>query len=180
MLFPVGEQVILVEVEGAGDYANASTVLDAETMKVLAKGHNFNSESRVPYLKDVNGKIAVPPEVLQIDASDASRSVVQRGAFLYDKDARSDVFAADLEVDVVLSFPFESCPFHIQRLIVAQAAKAYQRAYVGSAMLDSFAQDERLEAGADSGDAESDSDDYNILNNPDLWYLRRQTYRTGI
>lgn len=180
MLTPVGEAVILVEIAGAADMANASEVLDAETIKTLAKGWSFNTDEGIEYVPDVDGKIAVPPEVLQIDAVDPNIQVVQRGAFLYDKTNHTDVFTRPVEVNVVLSFPFESCPYNVQRQIVAQAAKAYQRGYVGSTQLDQFASEERMEAGADAADAESDIDDYNMLNNGDLRYLHRRTYRPGI
>jgi hypothetical protein len=180
MLTPVGETVILVEIAGAGDYANCSAVLDAETLKVLAKGWAFNSEKEVELSPDVNGKIAVAPETLQIDPSDSHADCVQRGAFLYDKAAKTDVFTKPVKCDVVKAFAFEDCPYMVQRIIVAQAAKVYQRSYVGSKQLDEFAQEERQEAGADALDAESDVDDYNILDNPDLHYLNRRTYRPGM
>lgn len=177
MLTPVGEQVILVEIEGAGDYANCSAVLDAETLKVLAKGWAFNTDKEVEMTPDVDGKIAVPPGTLQIDPTDSREDYVQRGAFLYNKIKKTDVFTSTVKCDVVKAFAFEDCPYMVQRIIVAQAAKVYQRSYVGSEQLDKFAQDERQEAGADALDAESDVDDYNILNNPDLFYLHRRTYR---
>lgn len=180
MLTPVGEQVILVEIEGAGDYANCSAVLDAETLKVLAKGWAFNSEKEVEFTPDVDGKIAVAPETLQIDPSDRREDFVQRGPFLYNKTKKTDVFTKPVKCDVIRSFPFEDCPYMVQRIIVAQAAMAYQRAYVGSKQLDEFAQEERGEAGADALDAESDVDDYNILDNPDLYYLSRRTYRPSM
>lgn len=180
MLTPVGETVILVEVAGAGDYANCSAVLDAETLKVLGKGWAFNSEKEVEYTPDVDGKIAVPPNVLTIDPSDRREDYVQRGGFLYNKIKRTDLFTAPVKCDVILAFPFEDCPYMVQRQIVAQAAKVYQRGYVGSSQLDQFASEERLEAGADAQDAESDVDDYNVLDNPDLHYLFRRTYRPGM
>jgi len=180
MLTAHGEQIILVEVEGAGDYANCSAVLDAETTKVLAKGCFFNTDRKVELTPDVDGKIAVADNVLQIDPVDPSLQIAQRGAFLYDLDNQTDVFTKPVTVTRILNFPFEQCPFAIQREIVARAAMAYQRGYVGSAQLDAFAKDERLEAVADSHDAESDSDDFNILDNPDLAYLHRRTYRRGI
>ncbi|MDR6455501.1 hypothetical protein J2788_005011 [Variovorax paradoxus] len=180
MLIAVGEQIILVEVEGAGDYANCSAVLDAETTKVLAKGCFFNTDREVELQPDANGKIAVADNILQIDPVDPSLRIVQRGGFLYDLDNQTDVFTAPVTVTRILNFTFEQCPFTVQREVVARAAMTYQRGYVGSPQLDAFAKEERLEATADAQDAESDSDDYNILDNPDLAYLRRQTYRRGI
>lgn len=180
MLTAVGEQVILVEIEGAGDYANCSAVLDAEARKVLAKGWFFNTENNVELTPGADGKIAIPSNVLQIDPEDPALKLAQRGAFLYDLSKRTDTFTDPVEVKWVLNFPFEDIPYHVQRQIVATAAQKYQRGFVGSKLLDDFGQAERAEAGADAGDTESDVDDYNILDNPDLAYLRRQTYRRGL
>lgn len=177
MLSAVGEQVILVEIEGAGDYANCAAVLDAETKKTLAKGWNFNTETDVTLTPNTDGKLELPDNVLQVDAVDKTLNVTQRGLFLYDLDNRTDVFTGPVVVEWVLGFPFESCPYHVQRQIVAAATMKYQRGYVGSQLLDQFAQDERMEARADAADAESQEDDYNVLDNPDLAYLRRRTYR---
>jgi hypothetical protein len=174
----VGESVILQEIEGAGDFANASAVIDAETRKVLAKGWAFNTETQ-ELSPDINGIVVVADNVLNIDPIDPTSEVVQRGDRLYDRRARTDVFADAIEVRVTLNFPFEEVPFSIQNQIVADAAKKYQRAYVSSNTLDAYAREEALEAGADAADAESDVDDYNMLDNPDLLYLRRYGYMRG-
>jgi hypothetical protein len=177
MLIAVGEQVILVEVAGAGDYANCSAVLDAETTKVLAKGWDFNTDKDVEFIPDVDGKISLGANVLRIDPQDPSRRITQRGAALFDKTNQTDVFTAPVSAHRVLDFPFEQCPYNVQREIVGRACKAYQRAFVGSPQLDQFAAEEQAEATADARDAEVDGDDFNILDNPDLWYLRRNTRR---
>lgn len=178
MLIGVGEAVILVQVEGAGDYANCSAILDTITRRVLAKGFEFNSET-LEYVPDESGEIAVPPEVMSIDATDKRRRIVQRGTRLYDKETHSFTFDKNLEVDVILYLPFEDCPEHVQNKIVADAAAKYQRSYVGSVNLDQFAQQERAEVGSDTADAEFEVDDFNILDNPDLRYLHRGRYTNG-
>lgn len=177
MLIAVGEQVILVEVAGAGDYANCSAVLDAETTKVLAKGWDFNTDKDVEFAPDVDGRIALGNNVLRIDPQDRSRRITQRGLFLYDKTNKTDVFTAPVTAHRILDFPFEQCPYNVQREIVGRACKVYQRAFVGSQQLDQFALEEQAEATADARDAEVDGDDFNMLDNPDLWYVRRQRYR---
>ncbi|MDM0006452.1 hypothetical protein QTI51_09570 [Variovorax sp. J22G73] len=180
MLVAVGEQVILVEVAGAGDFANASAILDAETTKVLAKGWDFNTDNKVTLTPDASGVIAVPADVLFVDPIDPQVNYVQRGLTLWDADKQVSTFTAPVDVTMIRNFPFEACPFNVQREIVGRASMAYQRAYVGSAQLDQFAKEERAEAVADARDAESDSDDFNILNNADLYWLRRQVIRRGI
>ena len=70
MLTAVGETAVLTLVSGASDVTNAQTILDTETLKVLSKGWHCNSDSGVTLNPDVNGKIAVPVDALQIDPSD--------------------------------------------------------------------------------------------------------------
>ncbi|KQV99971.1 hypothetical protein [Rhizobacter sp. Root1221] len=176
IMVAIGESVILQEIEGAGDYANASAVIDAETRKVLAKGWSFNTEIQ-DLSPDVDGIVTVADNVLSIDPVDPGLDAVQRGARLYDRKTRSFVFTAPVEVRVILNFPFEDVPYAVQNQIVAMSAKKYQRGYVSSDTLDNYAREESAEAGADAADAESDVDDYNILDNPDLAYLRRRSYR---
>ena len=180
MLTAVGEQVILIEVEGAGDYANASAILDAETKKVLAKGWHFNTDEGVALNPDASGRVLVAPNVLRLDVLDPSLDVAQRGGYLYNRAKQTDVFTAPVKVDRVIAMPFEACPYHAQREIVGRACQAYQRSYVGSDALDKYAAEERYEATADSRDAEVDEDDFNMLDNPDLAYLRRRTYYRGV
>ncbi|KAF1049331.1 hypothetical protein [Xylophilus sp.] len=177
ILVAVGEQVILVEVAGAGDYANAGAVLDAETIKVLAKGWDFNTDNGWKTGPDSDGHVLIPASVLHVASSDPNRNIVQRGDRLYDVDRKSDEFDADLEVNLIRSFAFEDCPYHVQREVVGRAIKAYQRSYVGSSQLDQFAQEEQYEAQGDARDAESVIDDFNMLDNPDLYYLRRRVHR---
>ncbi|SPA50604.1 hypothetical protein [Cupriavidus taiwanensis] len=178
MLSAVGESVILVEVEGAGDFANCSAILDAATKAVLAKDYDFNTEVRT-LVPDANGNLLVGPEVLKIDPVDPYLKVVQRGTKLYNKADRTDVFTDSLDVNVTLYFPFEECPYHVQQRIVADATAKYQTSYVGSVAADNFLQRDRGEAIADSQASESDVDDYNMLDNPDLAFLRRRTYPNG-
>lgn len=179
MLVAVGETVILVEVAGAGDYANCSAILDAATLKVLAKGWDFNTDENIVLTPDVDGKIALGNNVLRIDPQDRKRDITHRGGFLFDKGAQTFVFDSPVTLHRIIALPFEECPYHVQTEIVGRAAQKYQRSYVGSAQLDQFAEQEKDESTADARDAEVDEDDFNILDNPDLAYLRRARYRSG-
>ncbi|SEJ85173.1 hypothetical protein SAMN03159494_03580 [Achromobacter sp. NFACC18-2] len=180
MLLPAGESVILVLEEGAGDYANCSAILDAETAKVLAKGWHFNTDRGIKLVPDVDGKILVPANTLRLDYCDPKLDIAQRDGYLYDLINHTDVFTEPVVVDRVVLLTFEGCPYHVQREIVGKAAQFYQRSFVGSDTLDKYTTEERAEATADSRDSEVDEDDYNILNNPDLAYLRRHSFRRGI
>ena len=180
MMVAVGESVITVEIEGAGDFANASAVLDAQTKKALAKGWAFNTDESVVLTPDTEGHILLPDNILSVDPVDPYLDLVQRGDRLYDRENQTDVFSGPVTIKRILGFPFEQVPYMVQQQIVAAACKVYQRSYVGSKQIDEFLVEAHLEAGADAADSESDVDDFNMLDNPDLWYLRRQGLRTRI
>jgi len=179
ILTSVGETAMLTLVAGATDATNAEVILDAEARKLLARGWAFNTDERFTLANNSDGRVPVPADVLQIDATDPDLDYVQRGGFLWDRARNTDLLWAPAECRVVRDLPFESCPYHIQRQIVARAAQKYQRSYVGSPQLDGFATEETLMATADGADAEADSDDYNVLDNPELAYLRRNSYLGG-
>lgn len=179
MLQAVGESVILVEVAGAGDYANCSSIIDQITKQVLAKDWHFNTEVRTFTPAD-DGTIAVPPEVLKIDPVRKTDDYVQRQGQLYDRQNCTFTFTGPVQCNVTLAFAFEDCPYHVQQKIVADATAKYQRNYVGSTTADKFLQEDRAEAGADTEDAEATVDDYNMLtDNPDLQWIHRRTFTNG-
>jgi hypothetical protein len=169
ILTSVGETPALTLVTGAADTTAAETVLDAETRKVLAKGWHFNTDEDFEIVPDVNGRLAVPADALSIDNTEETRSkydLVERSGFLYDKTTHSNVIGAAVKCRIVRDVAFADIPFHIQRVIVAQATRKYQQSYIGSAALDTAATNELVQAVGASEDTEADSDDYNILDNP--------------
>lgn len=179
ILTSVGETAALTLVAGAADTTNAETILDAETQKVLARGWGFNTDEEFTLAKDGNGKVPIPTDALQLDPVDPTLDYVQRGGFLWNRATNTDVIGLAVICKIVRSFAFVDCPYHVQRIIVSRAAQKYQRAYVGSPTLDGYAKEETLVAVADGADAEAEQDDYNMLDNPELGYLRRNSYVGG-
>lgn len=177
MLSAVGEQTVLTYVEGASDVANATAVLDGETLAVLAIGWDCNTDDGVELQPDADGHIAWPADALQCDPLDAGKRYVKRGEFLWDKDNLTDVFESPVKVRVVRALDFEALPYPLQRRIMTQAAVRYQGAYVGSSALDRAAREDLMAADAQAQDAESESDDYNVLANMDIAWFRRDVKR---
>jgi hypothetical protein len=172
ILTSVGETPALTLVTGAADTTAAETVLDAETRKVLAKGWHFNTDEDFEIVPDVNGRLAVPADALAIDNTAETRGqydLVERAGFLYDKTTHSNVISKAVKCRIVRDVAFTDIPFHIQRIIVAQATRKYQQSYIGSAALDTAATNELVQAVGASEDTEADVDDYNILDNPRVY-----------
>jgi hypothetical protein len=177
MLTSVGESAVLTYVQGASDVANAEAVLDHETLVVLGIGWDCNTDTDVEMTPDTDGRIAVADDILQIDPMDSRIRVVQRNRFLWDKDKLTDVFDDPIKCRVVRALDFDGLPFPLQRRIAAQAAMRYQQSYVGSPTLDRSAKEDLMAADAQAQDAESDSDDYNILDNIDVARFGRYVRR---
>ncbi|WP_080421389.1 hypothetical protein [Burkholderia ubonensis] len=178
MLTAVGESVILVEVAGAGDYANCSDILDQVTQEVLLKDYKCNTERRW-LTPDTEGHVAVPPEVLKVDATDPRLDITFRAGRLYDRENASDVFDKPVEVDLTLGLRFEDLPFSLQLEIAAKAARRYQKFYVGSQTADGFLKEDEAVAASIAQDAEADTEDYNLLDTYELSWLRRRTFNNG-
>jgi hypothetical protein len=181
ILVSVGETPVLTLVEGAADTTAAETVLDAEARKVLSRGWYFNTDEDFTISPDGNGRLPVPADALFIDVADTDArefDLVERSGFMYDKKTNSNVIGKPVKFRIIRSIAFDECPFHVQREIVAVAAKKYQASYVGSPVHDKTLTDEMVQAVGASLDSESDSDDYNILDNPHVYarHYRRRYY----
>ena len=93
---------------------------------VQNEGWSFNTEYHVTYSPDTNGYFVIPPNVIRFDVHDnqniKTTNVVKRNGRLYDKYNHTDVFTADLDLDVVTLYEFSDLPSVFQRYITYRAA----------------------------------------------------------
>ena len=92
-----------------------------------AEGWHFNTEKHVRFAIDANGKIAIGNDILSMDLHDnqarRTSNLVRRNGFLYDKQDHTDVFTADLDLDIVRLYNFEDLPIVFRRYITYRAAR---------------------------------------------------------
>ena len=92
-----------------------------------AEGWHFNTEKHVRFAIDANGKIAIGDDILSMDLHDnqarRTSNLVRRNGFLYDKQDHTDVFTADLDLDVVRLYNFEDLPIVFRRYITYRASR---------------------------------------------------------
>ena len=92
-----------------------------------AEGWHFNTEKHVKFAIDTNGKIAIGNDILSMDLHDnqarRTSNLVRRNGFLYDKQDHTDVFTADLDLDVVRLYNFEDLPIIFRRYITYRASR---------------------------------------------------------
>lgn len=167
LLSAIGESPInTLEVSGLADVAAAKAVLNEVSRAVQTVGWHFNSEDDYPLSRDVDGRIALPSNVLKIDTTDeyAHADVVQRGTTLYNKTTRSDIFATDLEVNIVFLLGWNQLPQVARHYIMVKAARIFQARRLGAETLFKFSQQEEFDAYAAMNEAEGDTGDYNMFN----------------
>ena len=92
-----------------------------------AEGWHYNTEKHVRFAIDANGRIAIGNDILSMDLHDnqprRTSNLVRRNGFIYDKQDHTDVFTADLDLDVVRLYNFEDLPVIFRRYITYRASR---------------------------------------------------------
>jgi len=165
MLDAIGESPVSSLNSGLADANLALRKLNEVSRDVQAKGWDCNSEYEFSLSKDLNGYIYLPNNVLKIDSSgvDKKTRVAQRGNRLYDLDNNTFVFTKNLVVDYVAELDYEDLPYAIRYYILCRAGRLFQENAMGSVALDKFTERKEKEALDAWLDAQSDTDDSNVL-----------------
>jgi hypothetical protein len=150
-----GSPVNTIEVAGVGDVADAKRHLTETVRDVSTVGYSWNTDYGYSLTPDTDGAIMIPNGVLDIDASDATVTIVVRrhpskdALALYDADNHTFDFSSSystenpLTVDIIWGFAFNDLPQAARTYIATAAARRFQAQKVSSPILDRFdAEDE--------------------------------------
>ena len=140
----------------------AEQILDEITRSVLAEGWEHNTEKRYPFTPDASGCIVVPDNVLGIDATPGTQTVI-RGGKLYDRIAHSYTFSGKQELDVTWLFDFEELPEAFKNYITIRAANVFAGRSVGSQEAVTFGQREETVARATLLEYDTQQGNYTIF-----------------
>lgn len=169
MLQGIQETAIQSLDSGLVDAATAERILDDTTSDILEKGWTVNTERELIIVQNVDGKIAVPANWLRIDTSGASEhlDLVPRmdgsDLRLWDKKEQTFVIGENVTVHIVYDLDFEELPRAYQTYITYCATEKFQKAILGSIVLDKFAKEQKADAWAAMLDAEAEQEDDNVL-----------------
>ena len=149
--------------------AEIAVNLLAETSReVQSEGWHFNTEKEYELTADGDNKFPLPVNTIDMDASDASLDLVQRGLFVYDRENRTDVFTTStLKVDVTFLLDFDQLPEQARRYILLRAARMLQVRLVGSRELENLILRDELHAKARLEDTEGNVSDRSIFDHYD-------------
>jgi hypothetical protein len=175
MLTTIGEQPIanINDKAGLQDASIAESILHNTSRQVQSRGWIFNTDLQKSLTPNISGKIKIDTNVLRIDSVAKVRSnkvdIVERGGFLYDRETNSDVFTDSVKVDYVSFLPFESIPESARRYIAVKSSRIFHDRVVGSGELHSFFQQDEMEAWADLIEYQSETGDFNIFDDYDVY-----------
>ena len=138
---------------------------------VQNEGWSFNTEYHVTYSPDTNGYFVIPPNVIRFDVHDnqniKTTDVVKRNGRLYDKYNHTDVFTADLDLDVVTLYEFSDLPSVFQRYITYRAAGRAAAQLVANPQLVQLLGTQEAQARAACMEYECDQGDHTFMGWPD-------------
>jgi hypothetical protein len=138
---------------------------------VQNEGWSFNTEYHVTYSPDTNGYFVIPPNVIRFDVHDnqniKTTDVVKRNGRLYDKYNHTDVFTADLDLDVVTLYEFSDLPSVFQRYITYRAAGRAAAQLVGNPQLVQLLGSQEAQSRAACMEYECDQGDHTFMGWPD-------------
>ncbi len=152
----------------------ASNIIDEVSLSLQTEGWVFNTENSYPFTPDSSGYIAIPDNVLSLDAQyTLDDNPVIRGGKLYDKTEHTYVFEGKQELDVVWLFDFEDIPEAFKVYITMRSANLFAGRAVGSAEQVKFGEREEAQARAAMLEYECNQGDYNMLGT-----VQGRNYRT--
>jgi len=168
MLSVIGEApVSSFETNATGDVAIAKNILDEVLKEVQTRGWYWNTEYKVVFAKDAEGKISIPGNVSRVDGdirtSTAHYSI--RAGYLYDLTAHTDIFTGDATVTAVYLLEWEHLPEVGKRYVMIRAGRVFQDRMLSSIELNAFTMRDEMYALADLKNVEMEVSDFSIFDN---------------
>lgn len=163
---PIQSLLNLSNVHGAV----AVSMLAEVSRSIQSDSWHWNRDDDYTLSLDVDSKIPLPQNTLLVDTygTDAAIDVVQRGAYLYDRENHTYIFTKNLKVSITFLLEWTELPEPARRYITMRAARMFQNRVLGSEALNQFNSRDEIRALAQLEDFENNISNRNILNNPSL------------
>ena len=162
-------------------------LLRDSNIDVQNEGWHFNTEKHVAYTPDAAGKIAIPDDILKMDASEGweknQYDVVRRNGYLYDKydhtDDWSDLPASGIDLDITRLFSFEDLPSVFRRYVIYRASRVAATQLVANGELTKLLATQEQFARAACMEYECNQGNHSMMGFPeDTTYTTYQPWRS--
>lgn len=148
--------------------ALAKGILDEVSREVQSEGWHYNTAKDYKLEADGNNQFVLPDNTMQVDSTDNSKDVIQRGLKLFDRKEQTDVFTEDeLKVDITFLLEFEEIPEQSRRYITLKSSRMLVNRLVGSRELEALIYRDELMAKSRMEEAEGNNSDRTIFDNYD-------------
>jgi len=170
MLSVIGEPPVnsLTGVNRA-DVLIASSILDDVSREVQAEGWHFNTDSKVPFIADSVGVIAVPDNVLRLELTEATYGIdlVTRDGKIFNKFNLSSTWnvGATIYCTVVYLFEFDTLPQAARHYITLRAARIFSNRMVGDKAHNDYNSNDEFRALITLKEYEGETGDYTMFDN---------------
>ncbi|WP_053269389.1 phage tail protein [Pseudomonas chlororaphis] len=166
MLASIGESpVSSLEGDPNADVANCRRLLNQVNREVQSKGWTFNIEEGAELVPDAfSGLINYQGDYLKITTGAYSN----RGGFVYDRNAKTDVFTQPITVTLVRLREYQEMPECFRTYIVAKASRRFNIRFFGAGEIEGSLQEQEAAAWTDCQEYELDYGNYNMLDG-DAW-----------
>lgn len=166
MLASIGESpVSSLEGDPNADVANCRRLLNQVNREVQSKGWTFNIEEDASLVPDAfSGLINYQTDYLKITTGTYSN----RGGFVFDRTAKSDVFKQPITVTLVRLREYQEMPECFRAYIVAKASRRFNIRFFGAGEIEGSLQEQEANAWADCQEYELDYGNFNMLDG-DAW-----------
>jgi hypothetical protein len=167
MLESIGETPVSSLTDaGLGDVAIAKNALSRVNREVQSRGWTWNSDYQYPLARDVDNKIPVPVNALEVDTdgSSATIDVVVRGGYLWDRYNKRFTFDAAVKCSIIWLFEYESLPEAARNYIAVLASRRFAKAVLGTEEASRLTLEDEMTAWAALVNNECRTGDANMLN----------------
>tara|TARA_R110000824_G_scaffold3751_2_gene17907 strand:+ start:15602 stop:16213 length:612 start_codon:yes stop_codon:yes gene_type:complete len=149
--------------------SQAVAVLDEVNRNMQAKGLHWNTEYDYPLVPDGSGYITWPDSLAKITLTAANNPgeviLVRRSSKLYDRTARTNVWADTLLATVVVYLEWDDLPQAARQYVAVRAARTLSDRVVGSQEAASLTEQDEFLAKSEMMDEESLLAQYNVFDN---------------
>jgi len=148
------------------DVRLAQSTLTEFNREIQSEGWSFNTEIDVTFTRDASKQIALPQNVLRVDANIHQHPTIdpiQRGLKLYDRLNNKFEFDEDLICTVIYLRTFEEIPEPARRYINIKAARVFVDRLVTDDGLRTYTEQDETRARAILMETDLANGDHNIL-----------------
>lgn len=173
VLSSIGESAVnSINDTANADVANIRRLLNNFNRRIQTRGWTFNTEVAQLIPDFYSNRIHYLGDWLSVLSEGTATVYRNRGGYVYDINARTDIFTQPITVNLITLCPYSDMPEVFQQYIVASTAKRFNMSFFGDDSLDAELEEELTELQVACMEFELDFGNYNMIEG-DAWVQGR-------